>query len=413
MSDKYLKAIDTITSQGKFHICLGLERVSKVLELFGNPQDAIKVIHVAGTNGKGSVCAMLSAILTAQGYKTGLYTSPHLIDYTERIKINDKDISKDSFADYVSQTCDMADQNNVHLTEFEILTVSAYRYFYDENVDIAIIETGLGGRLDATNVISSNVLSIITSISIDHTDRLGDSVEKIAYEKAGIIKADSDLVISDKNAGLTTINTVATEMSSVVHLPTTNVELLFEHDVNYAIFNGIKTELGLLGLCQKDNLELVIEAVKILRKKGIEISEKSLTYGIKTVKWPARMQFLREKNILIDGAHNIDAAKRLVESLNYYFPQKKRAWIYGSLNTKEYEKITSTLFSEVDEVHIYEFKNKNSIKLEDIKVNKKIKINKINIAKAENMLNNYDPNCLKIISGSFYMIGEIFNSLKM
>lgn len=413
MSENYQKAIDILTSQGKFHICLGLDRVSKVLDLLGNPQNNLKIIHVAGTNGKGSVCSILANILHKSGYKTGLYTSPHLLDYTERIKIDNKDIQKEIFAKYISEICEIADLNNIHLTEFEILTVAAYKYFFDEKVDIAVIETGLGGRFDATNAISTDILSIITSLSIDHIDRLGDTIEKIAFEKAGIIKQGSDVVICDENPGYSVVSEVAKSQSAKINTPKNKIKLLFENGVNYALINCKKYEFSLLGLWQKDNLELVIEAVELLKNKGYIISDDSVKKGLKTVFWPARMQFLKEKNILIDGAHNIDGAKHLLKSLEYYFPDKKRVWIYGSLNTKEYPKIASLLFKSGDEVLFYEFSNKNSVRFEDIKKYIKNEIKVKNISKAENILNYYNKDCLTIISGSFYMIGEIFNSLSL
>ena len=193
----YNDAIKLLTSQGKFYINLGLDRMQQILNLLGNPQEGLKCIQVAGTNGKGSVCTMLDSILRTAGFKTGLYTSPHIFEYTERIKISGVDISKQDFANYTKQITILADKNNIHLTEFEILTTIMFKYFADNNIDIAIIETGLGGRFDATNVISSNICSVITHIDLDHTDRLGDTKEKIAYEKAGIIKKDSIVITSE------------------------------------------------------------------------------------------------------------------------------------------------------------------------------------------------------------------------
>ena len=196
----YKEVKDILTSKEKFHIELGLERITKVLNAFENPHKKIKCIHIAGTNGKGSVCIMLSNILTNAGYKTGLYTSPHILKYDERIKINNIDISDEDLNNLTKIVLNKADEEDVYLTEFEILTVCAFLYFAKNNADIAILETGLGGRLDATNVVQP-VLSIITSIDMDHTERLGDSIEKIAYEKAGIIKPNAPVVISKDNRG--------------------------------------------------------------------------------------------------------------------------------------------------------------------------------------------------------------------
>ena len=194
MNNEYKDSVELLTSQGKFYINLGLERVSSVLELLGNPQDSLKYFHVAGTNGKGSVCAVISSVLEAAGIKTGLFTSPHLFDYTERIKINGVDISKADFARLVFDICKIADENNIHLTEFEILTVMMFKYFAENNVEVVVLETGLGGRFDATNVIKENLCAVITHIDLDHTERLGNTKDKIAFEKAGIIKKGCPVV---------------------------------------------------------------------------------------------------------------------------------------------------------------------------------------------------------------------------
>ena len=207
-NENYTKAINLLTSQEKFHICLGLERVSQVLELLGNPQERLNIIHVAGTNGKGSTCAILSAVLTAAGFKTGLYTSPHILEYTERIKINGRDILQSDFADLIFEVSKLAKENNIYLTEFEILTVCAYKYFADRDTDICIIETGLGGRLDATSVISKNILSVITSIIIIVGIRMLGFAE--IESEDGFVESDVDparlielsvysAVIADKN----------------------------------------------------------------------------------------------------------------------------------------------------------------------------------------------------------------------
>ena len=169
----YEDAVKLLTSQGKFYIELGLERISRILDILGNPQDKLKCIHIAGTNGKGSVCAIIESVLKETGMKVGLYTSPHIFDYTERIKISGNEISKNDFANYVEKICSIADKNNIYLTEFEILTAVMFEYFADNSVDVVVLETGLGGRFDATNVIKSNLCSIITHIDFDHTERLG------------------------------------------------------------------------------------------------------------------------------------------------------------------------------------------------------------------------------------------------
>ena len=234
----YDDAIKILTSSGKFRIELGLDRISKILDILKNPQDKLKCIHVAGTNGKGSTCAIIASILKESGRNVGLYTSPHIFSYTERIKINDKEISKNEFAKYVIEITNLAEKNSIYLTEFEILTAVMFKYFYDKGVDVAVVETGLGGRFDATNVIKSNLCSIITHIDYDHTERLGATLEEIAFEKAGIIKEGCPVITSE---GYEIIQDIADEKNSMLifTVPFTDI-----------------TNLSLKGIIQGENLAL-------------------------------------------------------------------------------------------------------------------------------------------------------------
>ena len=240
----YEEVIKNLTSKGKFYIDLGLDRIKAALKELGNPQDDLKFIHVAGTNGKGSTCAMLESILREAGYKTGLYTSPHIYEYTERIKVNGVEISKEDFARLYPKT-------EIHLTEFEILTIIAFRYFKEQNVEIVILETGMGGRLDATNVIKENLCSIITQIDLDHTDRLGKTKDEIAFEKAGIIKSNCPVVTS---MGYEAIRDRADELNSMLIFTSPFVPQDFVE------------ALSLKGLHQIENLALVLSAINYLFK---------------------------------------------------------------------------------------------------------------------------------------------------
>lgn len=412
----YEKAISILTSQGKFHISLGLERVLQLLELLDNPHAGLKIIHVAGTNGKGSTCAMLSSILTDAGYKTGLYTSPHLIEYTERLKINGKDISQNEFAELIFQIINTAEENNIPATEFELLTVAGFLYFEKQNVDYVILETGLGGRLDATNVVNP-ILSIITSIDFDHTDRLGNSLEEIAFEKSGIIKNKISVITPFDNNGLDVIKNTASEKQS---------ELILADYSKYIINqNIIKTddneyEVSLLGLWQTQNLCLVLNAVKVLNQNGLNVTESNVKNGLKTTKWNGRLQFIKEKSIILDGAHNLSGAKLLLESLNYYFPNKKRIWIYSSLSTKDYNSIIEILFSPEDIV-ICTKSNSNAAVLPEI-LSEKIKnkkqsnavYHKSNLIDAINLSNDLlTSEHIIIIAGSLYTVGETLNCINI
>lgn len=378
----YKDAIATLTSQGKFYINLGLERISAILELLDNPQDSLNCIHVAGTNGKGSVCAILASILQEYGKKTGLYTSPHIFDYPERIKINGQDISKDDFAAYVSKICAVAEKNNIHLTEFEILTAAAFKYFADQNVDVVVLETGLGGRFDATNVIKKNLCAIITHIDLDHTERLGDTKDKIAFEKAGIIKPNCPVVTSE---GYEAIKDAADKNNSL---------LLFT-----APFADT-TNLSLKGIYQQENLALALAALKLVYP---EIPQSVVDEGLKKVQHPCRFQVIPEKNLIIDGAHNPNGIAGLKESLDFYYPDKFRRFVFGCLKNKNYKKMMKILFQQGDEIYFYHFNNKNSCTTDELKAACEFPSKEFHSLKEL----PYKENTMTIICGSFYMLQEV------
>lgn len=379
MDKTYNNAIDLLTSQGKFYINLGLERISAVLDLLGNPQDKLKFIHVAGTNGKGSVCAIIASILTEAGMKTGLYTSPHIFEYTERIKINGCEISKDDFVKYIFEICEIADKNDIHLTEFEILTAVMFKYFSDNNVEVVVLETGLGGRFDATNVIKRNLCSIITHIDLDHTDRLGNTRSKIAFEKAGIIKPDCPVLTCE---GYEEIKDRADECNSLFVMVAP-----YEDTAN----------LSLKGTCQQENLSLALAAVRLLFPK---FPQSVIQDGIKSVKHPCRFQVC-DNNLIIDASHNPNGAMALRESLDFYYPDKKRCFVFGCLKNKDYKKMMEILFEKRDEIYFYHFNNKNSCTVDELQ--EVCEFPSKQFTSLEELPDDY----LKIVCGSFYMLNEI------
>lgn len=377
----YNDAIKLLTSQGKFKINLGLERISAILELLGNPQDKLKCIHVAGTNGKGSVCAILAEILKEARFKTGLYTSPHIFEYTERIKINGDEIPQETFAKLVSEIIELANANNIDLTEFEILTAVMFKYFADENIDYAILETGLGGRFDATNVIKSNLCAIITHIDLDHTERLGNTRSKIAFEKAGIIKPNCPVITSE---GYEEIKDAADKNNSLFLLVTP--------------FSDTQ-DLSLKGTYQAENLALALNCIQLLFP---QIPQSTVKKALGKVQHPCRFEFHPDANLIIDGAHNPNGALALRESLDTYFPSEPRRFIFGVLRNKDYEKMMNTLFTPNDEIYFYHFNNPNSMPAEELACicpypSKPYTGKEIT------------PDKLNIICGSFYMIKELIN----
>ncbi len=379
---EYDKCVKLLTSQGKFYINLGLERIEKILALYGNPQDKLKCIHVAGTNGKGSTCAILASILNASGRKVGLYTSPHIFKYTERIQINGEKISENTFSQLVFETVKLADDNNIHLTEFEILTAVMFKYFADENVDVVILETGLGGRFDATNVIKSNLCSIITHIDYDHTERLGNTLDKIAYEKAGIIKENCPVISSQ---GFEILRDEADKKNSLFLLTAP-----FADTYN----------LALKGLIQQENLALALAAINLLFK---DITSETIQDGLKNVKHPCRFQVIEDKNLVIDASHNPNGISALRESLDFYYPDKNLRFVFGCLKNKDYKKMVETLFRQGDEIYFYHFKNPNSCTVEELKNVCKLPSSSFKSLDEFSL----DDGKITVICGSFYMLNEI------
>ena len=384
MAKTYQDTVNLLTSVGKFHISLGLERMVKFLDLLGNPQDKLNCIHIAGTNGKGSVCAIVSTILAYTGKKVGLYTSPHIFKYTERIQISGVQISDEDFAKYVFEISNLADENNIDLTEFEILTAVMFKYFYDKEVEAVVLETGLGGRFDATNVIKKNLCSVITHIDLDHTERLGDTLDKIAYEKAGIIKKDCPCIVFE---GKEVYYDVADEVGAPLQLilPMVNSE-----------------NLALKGVHQQENLSLALAAIESCFP---EIKNDTIQEALKQVKHICRFQYIEDKNLIIDGAHNPNGVNALKQSLDMYYPNTRRRFIFGCLNNKDYEKMVNSLFERGDEVYFYHYKHQNSCTVEQLQsvcpVDSKELIDGIEI--------DFDDSVLTIICGSFYMIEELVN----
>lgn len=372
----YQSAIKLLTSQGKFKIKLGLERILAVLEKLGNPQDGLKCIHVAGTNGKGSTCAILAAILQEAGYKVGLYTSPHIFEYTERIKINGVEIPRETFAAYVQEIVSLGED----LTEFEILTAVMFKYFAAEHVDYVVLETGLGGRFDATNVIKSNLCAIITHIDLDHTERLGNTRSQIAFEKAGIIKPDCPVITCE---GYEEIKDAADANNSLFLLVTP-----FSDTSN----------LSLKGTYQCENLALALNCIQLLFP---QIPQATVQKALGKVQHPCRFEYIEEKNLIIDGAHNPNGAMALRESLDALYPSTPRRFIFGCLRNKDYEKMINILFDPHDEIYFYHFNNPNSCTVEELQAVCPFPTKEFTDP------NSIMPDKLNIICGSFYMIKEL------
>ncbi len=394
-----------LTNYKKFHISLGLERTQKILNMLGNPENGFKCFHIAGTNGKGSTSKIINDILVENfkntDVKIGLFTSPHIARYNERIRINNENIPDYTFDKLVNLIDDFAKKNNIELTEFELLTVVAFYYFYLKRVKYVVLETGLGGSFDSTNVIKNPLTCIITTIDFDHTERLGKTINEIASQKAGIIKKNSKVVISENNLGYKTVlNKIKEENAILIDIP--KVKIIFENEKNYAEIDGKKYEFNLLGSHQADNLALALGAINA---SGIKISNKAIKEALKNVKWKFRLDYNKEKNLLIDGAHNPSGIKVLREFVDERFQNKKKSFIFGCLKNKDYNKMLEILLKNEDEFYFFEFDYPNALKFDELCEKYKVKAQKIsNIKEIKDIIKK--PN-LKILCGSLYMLGRL------
>ncbi len=306
----------------------GLNNMFRLMGRLGDPQDKLKVIHVAGTNGKGSCCAMLQRILMESGFKVGLYTSPHLVDYRERIRVGDELIDPASFVRLLNR---VRQTNNVlvkegypHATFFEFVTAVAFLYFAEQKVDYIVLEVGVGGRLDATNIVKAPIVSLITSISFDHVKTLGDTLPLIAAEKAGIIKQGRPVVSA---ANPEEVRAVLREKAARMEAPYCEAE--------EGSFSKGGYELALAGDYQQENAEAVLKVVHVLQDEGVAIPEEAVYNGLARTVWPGRMQRItwRNKEFILEGAHNPDAAGILGRWIHKQ--EKPCGLVFGALRKKD------------------------------------------------------------------------------
>ncbi|MCC3405510.1 MAG: bifunctional folylpolyglutamate synthase/dihydrofolate synthase [Microcoleus sp. PH2017_10_PVI_O_A] len=369
-----MNANSILKSYQHFGVHLGLERIHQLLEKLDNPHKQVPIIHVAGTNGKGSVCAYLSSVLAAAGYRVGRYTSPHLIDWTERICINQKPISPTALQDCLEKVVRAAEGNTEIPTQFEIITAAAWLYFAEQKADIAVIETGLGGRLDATNVCKNPLVSVITSISLEHWQILGPTVADIAGEKAGIIKSKCPVVVGElpESARLVVEKRIqelgcpAVWVKPALDLGDGFVEYHPnpEIGVNSSLSAvKIRYKLPLLGQVQLMNSAIALATIHTLQNLGWQISQSAIANGIAQTQWPGRLQQTtwNNRNILIDGAHNPAAAIALREYVdNLTASPSPINWVIGILATKDCDDILQALLKKGDRLYLVPVPDQNS-----------------------------------------------------
>ena len=353
-----MNSLDKVYGLNGFFMDFGLERIEALMKFSGNPQNKLKIVHVAGTNGKGSTCRFLYYILKEHGLKTGLYTSPHLVDFNERIIAGEDTISDSDAARLNDFFNKIADKENIFKkigkpTFFELTTAICFKYFFEKKVEVAVIETGLGGRLDATNIVKKPLLSVITNISADHKDILGNSLKKIALEKAGIIKKNSITVCGEKNKKIRQIiQDYALSINSLFY-SSDNVKLIkkgffYEYKGLNIDIKNIKNPN--LALYQNENLKLAILAAEIIYKYysdalKFNLNEELLKSAVIKFKNEGRFEIIKYKNndIILDGAHNPDGIKKLILSLKKIFPKNNFVIIFAVMKDKDYNAILKRL----------------------------------------------------------------------
>ena len=331
----------------------GLERVGALLETLGSPQKGMKFVHIAGTNGKGSCAAMAASILKAAGYKTGLYTSPYLYRFNERMQINGKQIPDEKLAEIVTRLKPAAEAMEDHPTVFELMTAAALLWYREEACDIVVLEVGLGGRFDATNVIDAPEAAVIMNIGLDHTEILGDTLEQIAFEKAGIIKPGTEAVLYQQGEGVTdVVHRRCEELGVALHIADfSQIQLEFDSIYGQSFtYKGNPYALPLLGAHQLKNAATVLELVEVLRARGWRLEQSDVEHGLYAVHWPGRFELLSEEPLfIVDGGHNPQCAQTVRDNLLHYFPDKRRILLLGVLADKDYPELTAILNEAADE----------------------------------------------------------------
>ena len=329
-----------------------LDSIRELMRRLGNPQDKLKFVHIAGTNGKGSTAAFINQIMIEGGYKVGLYTSPFIEHFTERIKINNEEIPEETLAEIASEVrlvCEEMISAGIKApSEFEIVCAIGFIYFARKNCDLVVLEVGLGGRLDATNVIGSSLLSVITTISLDHTEVLGDTLEKIAAEKAGIIKKDGEVLLYPCKPSVEAVFENVCRQKNARLSRAIMPKTVESADINGQVFDlgfgGHKFKIKMLGTYQVFNAAMAVQAALSLQLKGFKLTYKNIQDGLENARWPGRFEVLQtDPAVIIDGSHNEEGVKALKSSIEHYFPHQKIIFITGVLADKNYREMMSDI----------------------------------------------------------------------
>lgn len=343
----YQQALEYIHSVSWMGSKPGLERTRKLLSLMGNPQDKLRYIHVAGTNGKGSVCAMLASVLKSAGYKTGLYTSPYILRFNERMRINGVDIADEELAEITEYVKQFAETMEDHPTEFELVTAIGFEYFYRNGCDVVVLEVGMGGELDSTNIIKAPLVSVITELALDHTGVLGSTIAEIAKAKAGIIKQTRPVVSADNTTeGSAVISQTCKKLNSAHFAPPYD-EIVNKKTTPNGIsftYNGQSYTVSLCGTYQFRNAAIVLKTLEVLATEGINATIQNIKEGLASVSWRARFEIMhRSPCFIYDGGHNPQGVSAAVESYKAHFGNQKAVVLIGVMADKDYTVELATL----------------------------------------------------------------------
>ncbi|MBP1564253.1 MAG: bifunctional folylpolyglutamate synthase/dihydrofolate synthase [Oscillospiraceae bacterium] len=413
-------AVSYISEAENYGIVPGLENISVLCRELSDPQDKLKFIHIAGTNGKGSVGTFLNSILTEAGYKTGRYVSPAVMDYLEKIQICSVNICEEKFAkctQRVKEAVDrMLEKGYPHPTVFEIETAIAFCCFESEKCDCVLLETGMGGKSDATNIIKNNILTVITSISLEHTQFLGSTIEQIATEKAGIIKPNSNVVTIAQNPKVIdilrntcTLKSAYLKISKIYNISDYNYQDYIQ-TFSYNDFKDIKIKM--LGKFQTENAVLAIDACKLLADSGFKIENEQIYSGLLNAQWSGRFEIIKDTTplFIIDGAHNEAAASRLRETIDIYFSDKKIVYIIGTFSDKNYHEIAKLTTKRAMKIYTISTKGKRSLDADTLaKAIKPYNPNVIAMPSISDAIDrSFQEECDVIIAfGSLSFLGEV------
>lgn len=418
------EAISYIEATHKFGTRLGLDSMRLLLNAMDNPQDKLKFIHIAGTNGKGSTSTMIATVLKTAGYNTGLFTSPFLEAFNERIQLNNEPIDDDSLVaatTFVKERIEvLLEQGEPHPTEFEMVTAVGLQYFYEKQVDFVVLEVGMGGRLDATNIIKDPLAVVIMGISNDHTDYLGNTLAEIAYEKAAIIKEGSDVVVYPQDpealkvildfAESKNANTVLVNPDDISILSHTTHNQTLKYLGDHLYLDGFS--LKLLGDHQSLNCLTALEVIALLIRKGYSINSSQIKKALANVVFPGRFEIFRENPvILIDGAHNSNGIQAFVNNMKQYFPNRTINLFFGMLEDKDIEESLSYLVPIASTIHTLTPNSDRAMPADKMAALISTSYGKSvdfydNMDDAVNSINLTRTNEVNVFVGSLYMIGE-------